>query len=169
MDPKIEKYLNIIIEGLNRVEEPYYHIKTTYALSGIVRERAFCYELYHQIRCIQTERNEMQLSLNGEIDKRGHLEFDKDDQKNPDFVFHIPVKWAAIHSLLKSREERTPHHILMNALRILRPLNFSCVNINIKWVFLFCTVTLSKNLPTSWAKSYVKNFLLYQKPEPKTF
>lgn len=90
MDPEMKKYLNIIIEGLNRVEEPYYHIKTTYALSGIVRERAFCYELYHQIRCIQTERNEMKLSLNGEIDKRGHLEFDKDDQKNPDFVFHIP-------------------------------------------------------------------------------
>lgn len=92
MDPEMKKYLNIIIEGLNRVEEPYYHIKTTYALSGIVRERAFCYELYYQIRCIQTERNEMQLSLNGEIDKRGHLEFDKDDQKNPDFVFHIPGK-----------------------------------------------------------------------------
>lgn len=30
------------------------------------------------------------ISLSGEIDKRGHLEFDHEDQKNPDFVFHIP-------------------------------------------------------------------------------
>jgi hypothetical protein len=30
------------------------------------------------------------LSLNGEIDKRGHIDFDLADRKNTDFVFHIP-------------------------------------------------------------------------------
>lgn len=92
MDKEIEKYLNIITEALNHVEDQYYNLETTYEPTGIVRERVFCYELYHQIRCIQTKQNETRLSLNGEIDKRGHLEFDKDDQKNPDFVFHIPGK-----------------------------------------------------------------------------
>jgi hypothetical protein len=32
------------------------------------------------------------LSLNGEIDKKGHPVFRKKDQVNPDFVFHIPGK-----------------------------------------------------------------------------
>ena len=30
------------------------------------------------------------LSLNGEIDKRGHVDFEQQDQRNPDFVFHVP-------------------------------------------------------------------------------
>ena len=30
------------------------------------------------------------LSLNGEIDKRGHIDFAAEDRKNPDFVFHMP-------------------------------------------------------------------------------
>jgi hypothetical protein len=32
----------------------------------------------------------LDLTLNGEIDKRGHIDFAPKDQKNPDFVFHIP-------------------------------------------------------------------------------
>lgn len=90
MNTEMEKYFDIIIEALDRVEHQYYKLETTYEPTGIVRERVFCYELYHQIRCIQTERKETRLSLNGEIDKRGHITFDIDDRKNPDFVFHIP-------------------------------------------------------------------------------
>lgn len=92
MDKELKKYLNIIIEALNNMDERYYNLKTTYEPAGIVRERVFCYELYHQIRCVQTKQRETKLSLNGEIDKRGHPEFDEHDQKNPDFVFHIPGK-----------------------------------------------------------------------------
>jgi len=33
---------------------------------------------------------EPDLTINGEIDKRGHIDFAPEDQKNPDFVFHIP-------------------------------------------------------------------------------
>lgn len=90
MDAEMQRYLDIIIEALNYVEQPFYNLKTTYEPTGIVRERAFCYELYHQIRCLQTNRNETRLTLNGEIDKRAHPEFDRVDRKNPDFVFHIP-------------------------------------------------------------------------------
>ena len=64
------------------------NLKTTYEPSGIVRERAFCYELYHQLRLVQGE--EHILTLNGEIDKRGHMDYENIDKKNPDFVFHIP-------------------------------------------------------------------------------
>ena len=94
MDQEIRKYLDIITKALSCVKQQYYNLETTYDSAGIVRERVFCYELYHQIRCIQTKRHETKLSLNGEIDKRGHHEFDKEDWKNPDFVFHIPGKMS---------------------------------------------------------------------------
>jgi len=29
-------------------------------------------------------------TISGEIDKRGHPDFEKEDWKNPDFVFHVP-------------------------------------------------------------------------------
>ena len=48
----------------------------------------FCYELYHQLRLIL--RDDSGLTLNGEIDKRGHVDFAKEHRKNPDFVFHVP-------------------------------------------------------------------------------
>ena len=89
METGLKKYFDLILCSLDNVEQPYYNLKTTYEPSGIVRERVFCYELYHQIRCLQTKRNEIELTLNGEIDKRGHVAFTQEDQKNPDFVFHI--------------------------------------------------------------------------------
>ena len=49
----VDEYLNLIKEALNCVTAPYYNLETTYEPSGIVRERVFCYELYHQMRRIQ--------------------------------------------------------------------------------------------------------------------
>jgi len=86
----IEKNLEIIICAAKQVTKDYLKLTTTYEPSGIVRERVFCYELYHQLRLILRDNNT--LTLNGEIDKRGHRDFRVEDQKNPDFVFHIPGK-----------------------------------------------------------------------------
>ncbi|MFA5576798.1 MAG: hypothetical protein WC983_05930 [Tissierellaceae bacterium] len=83
----INYYINLIKNAVNNVEQGYYKIKTTYNNEGIVRERVFCYELYYQIRIID---NDGDLTLHGEIDKRGHKEIKKNDQKNPDFIFHHP-------------------------------------------------------------------------------
>jgi hypothetical protein len=88
-----KKILRIVKKGIRNVGENYFKLKTTYEPNGIVRERAFCYELYHQIRKLQENGiHEIPFSLNGEIDKRGHQEFEEDDRKNPDFIFHIPGK-----------------------------------------------------------------------------
>jgi hypothetical protein len=80
--------LKIIEKAAGKVTEDYFKLTTTYEPSGIVRERVFCYELYHQIR-LQLGNNH-KLTLNGEIDKRGHIDFKQKDRKNPDFVFHNP-------------------------------------------------------------------------------
>jgi len=86
--PSFEPYFDLISRAISEVDDGFFKLATTYEPSGIVRERAFCYELYHQIRN-QMDENDP-LSLNGEIDKRGHIDFAKEDWKNPDFVFHIP-------------------------------------------------------------------------------
>lgn len=84
----MEKYIQLVISALKNIGPEYFKLATTYEPSGIVRERVFCYELYHLIRCQMSPDDP--ISLNGEIDKRGHFDFDASDRKNPDFIFHIP-------------------------------------------------------------------------------
>ena len=53
------------------------------------RERAYAYELYHQLRCFASEDRAMKdLLLCGELDKSGHRVIQ--ERKTPDFVLHIP-------------------------------------------------------------------------------
>ncbi len=80
--------IHIIAEAAGQITAPYLRLVTTYEPTGIVRERVFCYELYHQIRILLGKDNK--ITLNGEIDKRGHVDFANGDKRNPDFVFHIP-------------------------------------------------------------------------------
>ena len=84
----IDEIIQLIAFAASQVADKYLKLTTTYEPSGIVRERVFCYELYHQLRLLVD--NTQKLTLNGEIDKRGHPDFKEEDRKNPDFVFHIP-------------------------------------------------------------------------------
>ena len=83
-----KRHIQLIASAVSRVAPGYFKLATTYEPTGIVRERAFCYELYHMIRCQMSPDDP--ISLNGEIDKRGHIDFAEEDRKNPDFVFHVP-------------------------------------------------------------------------------
>jgi len=84
----LEAHLTLLRAALSKIDPGYFMLATTYEPSGIVRERVFCYEFYHQARTLMGD--DYPLSLNGEIDKRGHIDFAMQDRKNPDFVFHIP-------------------------------------------------------------------------------
>jgi hypothetical protein len=90
MKVELECLLGLIMSSLERMPQDYFRITTTYEPLGIVRERAFCYELYHQMRWLQEHQGIMGISLHGEIDKSGHDLFSRDAQKNPDFIFHVP-------------------------------------------------------------------------------
>lgn len=85
-------YIALFRKAFDNMPQSYYKVITTYNKDGIVRERAFCYELYHIVRCLQTDKEP--LILNGEIDKRGHSVFKDKDRKNPDFVFHRQGSFA---------------------------------------------------------------------------
>lgn len=84
----LDEYENLIIQALNNVDQKYYKLKTSYNDNGIVRERFFCYELYHQLRLIQEASSLNAYTIDSEIDKSGHPNFNRRHQKNPDFVFH---------------------------------------------------------------------------------
>lgn len=90
MNDELAKYYGIILEALENVDESYYKIRVIDKPKGIVRERVFCYEFYHQLRCLAKRDSNTDIKINGEIDKSGHELFDENDQKNPDFVFHLP-------------------------------------------------------------------------------
>lgn len=83
-------FINLVEEAFDSVPQEYYYLTTTYRASGITRERVFCYELYHRIRCLQEIKGMNRYSLHGEVDKSGHSSFATKHQRIPDFVFHIP-------------------------------------------------------------------------------
>lgn len=111
MDEKVESFVEMIKDSLDNVGNEYYKITTTYEFSGIVRERVFCYELYHQMRLVQSARGLTDVQIHGEIDKSGHIAFDRNARKNPDFVFHVPgmMMGNAIVVEVKGKIEGTYH------------------------------------------------------------
>lgn len=84
-----EIFINLIGDALSLIKQEYYMVTTTYRPLGIVRERVFCYELYHRMRCLQEKRKLDEIHIHGEIDKSGHDLF-RDAPQNPDFIFHVP-------------------------------------------------------------------------------
>lgn len=84
--PLEREYTPFLIEALDKIDQSYYRVLTTY--DEVVRERVFCYEFYHQMRLIQQKFRV--ITLHPEIDKRGHEEFENEDRRNPDFIFHTP-------------------------------------------------------------------------------
>jgi len=78
-------------ESIKAVEPNYFRIKRDHD-EPAWRERAYCYELYHQLRCHLGK--DFPYTLHGEIDKKNHevicKEFEEKKCPNPDFVVHVP-------------------------------------------------------------------------------
>ena len=80
---------NILLAATARIGRQYFQIE----LDGgdpIYRERVYCYELYHQLRCLWPK--ECDFSLNGELDKSAHpiLRELGADYAKPDLLIHQP-------------------------------------------------------------------------------
>jgi hypothetical protein len=87
---KTDEIINLIRNALDLVSQEYYEVLTAYKPEGIIRERAFCYELYHHMRSLQEHRKMNRFYVHGEIDKRGYSLLSEDERRNPDFIFHVP-------------------------------------------------------------------------------
>jgi hypothetical protein len=106
------KFCNALDESLKAIEKRYFqieiHTEENVDNVPVWRERAYCYELYHQLRCQlnncprradpssinQSEGIDFPYTLHGEISKDGHHKiekiFGKGRAPNPDFVVHVP-------------------------------------------------------------------------------
>jgi hypothetical protein len=81
-------FIKSLIDAAEKIEPHYFQLPVAEGEEPKYRERVYCYELYHQLRCILGDNFQFQYKLNGEVDKRGHPIFRK--AKKPDFIVHSP-------------------------------------------------------------------------------
>ncbi|MFM4777006.1 hypothetical protein ACEUD0_14390 [Aeromonas veronii] len=76
----------IISDATENITKNYFQLTILGQEPVIFRERFYCYELYHQIRCNWPETD---WQICGEIDKSGHPIL-RDTRESPDFLVHVP-------------------------------------------------------------------------------
>ena len=90
MSSDFEFFFGCLVESIKSIESRYFMIPRD-RNDPVPRERAYCYELYHQLRLRLGD--DFPYTLHGEIDKRGSTYFEQVFQghaPNPDFVVHHP-------------------------------------------------------------------------------
>ena len=80
-----KKFVLCLMKASEKIDANYFKLPVSEGESTY-RERVYCYELYHQLRC--TLGDSFPYKLNGEVDKIDHPIIKK--AKKPDFIFHIP-------------------------------------------------------------------------------
>lgn len=91
----MENYWNILEQSLVRATQAMDRQSFGLERSGhdiaILRERVYCYELYHRLRLCLPDGEEFPFVLHGEVDKRGHHLLESlVGPRNPDFIVHKP-------------------------------------------------------------------------------
>ncbi len=81
-------FLDTLLTATKNIDQKYFQLPVTYR-DYVVRERAYCYELYHQIR--ERLPTDFTYTLSGEVNKAGHpLIAPHCGQIIPDFLIHNP-------------------------------------------------------------------------------
>ncbi|MBC7815914.1 MAG: hypothetical protein IAG10_03335 [Planctomycetaceae bacterium] len=76
-----------IIEATKEVRGPYFKLPVAGLDDPLLRERVYCYELYHQLR---RRDQHPKVVLTAEPDKQGNPSFANGPKPKPDLVFHSP-------------------------------------------------------------------------------
>lgn len=98
MENALSEFIDFLDEALSNVGEHYWVVHSAED-EFFLRERVFCYELYHQMRKIQdpdTAKDNIKMrypifskiDIYAEPDKRGWADLTAEEKKNPDFIFH---------------------------------------------------------------------------------
>lgn len=87
------EFRSALDDAIASVPNEYFRIKRYGDDDPEPRERAYCYELYHQLRL--KLRHDFPYALHAEIDKAGHAAivrcFGPNARPNPDFILHKPT------------------------------------------------------------------------------
>lgn len=90
----------LLEEATAGVPSKYFHVHIDGG-DPIYRERVYCYELYHQLRCLWPVESEF--FLNGELDKSAHpiLREIGADYAKPDLLVHKPGYMNGNHAIIE--------------------------------------------------------------------
>lgn len=88
MDQELNVFEEMVAAASARIEADYFQLPVADA-DAVYRERVYCYELYHQLRCFW---GNFPFSLGGEIDKTGNPYFQGGPyaRAKPDLLVHVP-------------------------------------------------------------------------------
>ncbi len=96
MDEYWRAFIDCFVEATARIGEPHFSLAVAGRATPAIRERVYCYELYHQLRGLLPDAARFPFTLHGEVDKRGHPVLGERLQgRNPDFIVHIPGHMGA--------------------------------------------------------------------------
>jgi hypothetical protein len=94
------KELSDILAKASAAIEYQYFLVPIFEGNPVQRERVYCYELYHQMRCIWP--NGSDFILNGELDKGGHPKLkQKLGPLKPDFLVHHPGRMDLNYAVIE--------------------------------------------------------------------
>ena len=105
-----DDYVSLVVDALQNVDVEYFEIKQTKTKSTKKRERVFCYELYHQMRKLQKQNKHLDLTINGEINKAGHLVIK--ENFDPDFVIHRQGSMGDNHAVIEVKTTKNKRGII---------------------------------------------------------
>jgi hypothetical protein len=83
----VEQFTQILRSATANLPAEFF-ILPVHGAEAVLRERVYCYELYHQMRGLWP--NECPYRLNGEVDKRSHPYFHYGGEPKPDLLVHRP-------------------------------------------------------------------------------
>lgn len=92
MNQEFRTFITMLETATSRIRHDYFQLPVCDA-DAMYRERVYCYELYHQLRCLFDElADEFPFSLGGEVDKTGHPLFRDGPypRAKPDLLVHEP-------------------------------------------------------------------------------
>ena len=83
----------LISNATEQIAQIYFRLPIDGREEPIYRERVYCYELYHQLRCqLELIRTNTRIVVGGEVDKTCHPLFrhNRLDKIKPDLLLHTP-------------------------------------------------------------------------------
>jgi hypothetical protein len=96
----VHQLTELLSRATERLPAPYFQVKIDGG-DSIYRERVYCYELYHQLRCHWPAGT--LFSLNGKLDKSAHpiLRQLGADCAKPDLLIHQPGYMAGNNTIIE--------------------------------------------------------------------
>jgi hypothetical protein len=114
----MENLDRILQDATAAVEDNYFRLHIDGADAPIYRERVYCYELYHQMRCRWPAPDNCPFYLNGEVDKRAHPILSKLGVGGiPDFLVHGPGDMGRNHAIIEVKSSNVRNSGIAGDLR----------------------------------------------------